>query len=39
MSDDKLLRLLCDDLESIKLAADSLERSLAKCAKLTPMPR
>ena len=39
MSEDKLLRLLCDDLESIKLAADSLERSLAKCAKLTPMPR
>lgn len=39
MSDDKLLRLLQDDLASIRLAAASLERSLVKCANLTPTPR
>jgi hypothetical protein len=39
MSDDKLLRLLQDDLASIRLAAASLERSLVKCADLTPTPR
>jgi hypothetical protein len=39
MSDDKLIRLLWDDLESIRLAAASLERSLVKCANLTPAPR
>ena len=39
MSDEKLLRLLRGDLESIRLAATSLEKSLAKCAKLTPAPR
>jgi len=39
MSDDKLLRLLRSDLESIRLAASSLDKSLAKCAKLTPAPR
>ena len=39
MSDDKLLRLLRGDLESIRLAASSLEKSLIKCAKLTPAPR
>ena len=38
MSDDKLLRLLRSDLESIRLAASSLDKSLAKCAKLTPAP-
>ena len=39
MSDVKLLRLLQDDLASIRLAAASLERSLVKCADLTPTPR
>jgi len=39
VSDDKLLRLLREDLESIRLAAASLQRSLAKCADLTPSPR
>lgn len=39
MSDDKLLRLLQDDLASIRLAAASLERSLVKCADLTPTPQ
>jgi len=39
MSDEKLLRLLRGDLASIRLAATSLEKSLAKCAKLTPAPR
>ena len=39
MSDEKLLRLLRGDLESIRLAASSLEKSLIKCAKLTPAPR
>jgi hypothetical protein len=39
MSDDKLLRLLRGNVYSIRLAADSLERSLAKCAILTPAPR
>ena len=39
MSDEKLLRLLRGDLESIRLAATSLEKSLTKCANLTPAPR
>jgi hypothetical protein len=38
MSDENLLRLLRGDLESIRLAATSLDKSLAKCAKLTPEP-
>lgn len=38
MSDEKLLRLLRRDLASIRLAVTSLEKSLAKCAKLTPAP-
>lgn len=39
MSNEKLLPLLREDLESIRLAAASLQRSLAKCAGLTPSPR
>lgn len=39
MSDEKLLRLLRGDVESLRLAAASLDKSLAKCAKLTPAPR
>ena len=39
MSEQQLQNLLRSELESLARAAESLERSMAKCSQLTPSPR